>query len=830
MKYVCVHGHFYQPPRENPSLEAIELQDSAYPYHDWNERVTAECYAPNTKSRLLDDQHRIVELLNNYAHISFNFGPTLLLWMEQKVPQILAAIRDADQKSQERFGGHGSAIAQGYNHMILPLAHPRDKETQVIWGMRDFAKRFGRQPEGMWLPETAVDIPTLEALAKEGIKFTILAPRQAKRVRRYGSRTWKDVSGDRIDPSRAYQIRLPSKRTMSLFFYDGPISQGVAFEGLLNDGKKFADRLLSGFSDARDWPQLSHIATDGESYGHHHHYGEMALTHAMRSIDAGDVAKLTNYGQFLEMHPADHWVEIHENTSWSCAHGVERWKSNCGCKSGGHGDWNQEWRAPLRMALDWLRDTLAPVFEQRGGELLRDPWAARNDYIDVILDRSPENVVQFFAKHARHQLGGPECVRALKLLEMQRHAMLMYTSCGWFFDELSGLETVQVLHYAGRALHLAHQAAGLADLGVQFCERLRNAKSNIPEHVNGEEIYKKLVAPAVITAGKVTGHYAVSGLFETYGDQNRIYCYRVTREEYSVETEGRMRLAVGRAHVKSETTWGERRFGFAVLHLGDHNIMGGVLELGDEAPFYQLRDRLKQAFAQADTAEVIRILDEHFHDSTFSIRSLFRDEQRRIVNLILQDSLSSSTASIRSMYEHQAPLLRFLSALNVPIPGAFQSVAGIALNGQLQQALERPEIDGAAVQALLREAQLNHVKLDATTLEFTMRRRLEAQAAVFREKPDDLDSLKRLHGLLNIAAGLPFHVDLATVQELSFARLAHAATNGNGNAMAAAAGNGHGNSAGAGAQATQQTSEAAHQEWSRELSAVREKLCIQETQ
>ena len=269
---------------------------------------------------------------------------------------------------------------------------------------------------------------------------------------------------------------------------------------------------------------------------------------------------------------------------------------------------------------------------------------------------------------------------------------------------------------------------------MQFCERLRNAKSNIPEHVNGEEIYKKWVAPAVITAGKVTGHYAVSGLFETYGDQTRIYCYHVTREEYSVETEGRMRLAVGRAHVKSEITWGERRFGFAVLHLGDHNITGGVREIGDEAPFYQLRDRLKQAFAQADTAEVIRILDEHFHDSTFSIRSLFRDEQRRIINLILQDSLSSSTASIRSMYEHQAPLLRFLSALNVPIPGAFQSVAGIALNGQLQQALERPEIDGAAVQALLREAQLNHVKLDATTLEFTMRRRLEAQAAVFREK------------------------------------------------------------------------------------------------
>jgi alpha-amylase/alpha-mannosidase (GH57 family) len=829
MKYVCVHGHFYQPPRENPSLEAIELQDSAYPYHDWNERVTAECYAPNAKSRLLDDQQRIVELVNNYAQISFNFGPTLLLWMEQKVPQILECIREADQKSQERFGGHGSAIAQAYNHMILPLAHPRDKETQVIWGIRDFAARFGRQPEGMWLPETAVDIPTLEALASQGIRFTILAPRQAKRVRRYGSRNWKDVSGDRIDPSRAYQVRLPSKKTIAVFFYDGPISQGVAFEGLLNDGKRFADRLLSGFSDDRTGPQLSHIATDGESYGHHHHHGEMALTYALHNIESGQVAKLTNYGQFLEMHPPDHWVEIFENTSWSCAHGVERWKSNCGCNSGGHSEWNQQWRAPLRDALDWLRDTLAPAFEQRGGEVLKDPWSARNDYIDLVLNRSPENVAAFFARHGTHELNREERVRALKLLEMQRHAMLMYTSCGWFFDELSGLETVQVLHYAGRAIHLARKAAG-EDLATPFGERLRNAKSNIPDHANGEEIYKKCVAPAVITADKVTGHYAVSGLFEAYGDQTRIYCYDVTREEYSVETEGRVRLAVGRARVRSQITTDENTLGFAVLHLGDHNITGGVREFNDENRFHELRDQLKTAFNQADTAAVIRILDEHFHKSTFSIRSLFRDEQRRIINLILQDTLSTATASIRSMYENQAPLLRFLNSLRVPVPGAFLSVAGIALNGQLQQALERPDIDAAAVQGLLREADLNHVTLDTTTLEFTMRNRLEEQAARFQQKPDDLDALKRLRGLLDIASSLPFPVGLATAQELCFARLAQAAANEEAKPLAQAAGaNGNGNGGNANVAPAAQPSAATQQEWSRELCAVREKLCIQGT-
>src|ERR1700721_1215233 len=547
MRYVCVHGHFYQPPRENPSLEVIELQDSAYPYHDWNERVTAEGYAPNAISRLLDDQHRIVKLVNNYSQMSFNFGPTLLLWMEQNAPAVLESIREADKQSQQQFGGHGSAIAQVYNHMILPLAHARDKETQVIWGIRDFVARFGRRPEGMWLPETAVDIPSLETLAAQGIRFTILAPRQAKRVRRFGSRNWKNVSGDRIDPSRAYQIRLPSKKTIAVFFYDGPISQAVAFEGLLSDGKRFADRLLSGFSDQRTWPQLSHIATDGESYGHHHHFGEMALTYALNSIESGGVAKLTNYGQFLEMHPPDHWVEIVENTSWSCVHGVQRWRSNCGCNSGGHTGWN---------------------------------WEGQ--------------------------------IRALKMLEMQRHAMLMYTSCGWFFDEISGLETVQVVHYAGRAIQLAGKTTGNVQLEAQFREKLREAKSNLREYGNGEEIYKKWVAPAIVTADKVMGHYAISSLFESYGDKTKIYCYTVEREQYGVETEGRVRLAVGRGRVRSEITKEETPLSFAVLNLGDHNITGGVGDFHDENQFQELREKLHEAFGRADTASVIRILDEQF--------------------------------------------------------------------------------------------------------------------------------------------------------------------------------------------------------------------------
>src|SRR5713226_7115894 len=418
---ICIHAHFYQPPRENPWLEAVERQDSAYPFHDWNERVTSECYAPNGAARILDGAGRIRQIVNNYSRISFNFGPTLLSWMKDNATKTYDRVLQSERESAERFGGHGSAMAQVYNHIIMPLANDRDKQTQVRWGKRDFESRFGRKPEGMWLAEAAVDIPSLEALAKEGIKFTVLAQHQAARVRKLGGRSWKDVSGARIDPSRAYLAKLPSGNKINLFFYDGPISQAVAFEKLLESGAAFAERLKNGFSDKRTWPQLMHIATDGETYGHHHKYGDMALAFALDQIDTEHEIRLTNYGEFLQKHPPELEVQILEDTSWSCYHGVERWRSNCGCNTGRAG-WNQEWRAPVRAALDHLRDAAAKVFEEKGADLLKDPWAARDAYIEVVLNRSPESLWLFFEAHSRRHLEHAETVAALNLLEMQRHA------------------------------------------------------------------------------------------------------------------------------------------------------------------------------------------------------------------------------------------------------------------------------------------------------------------------------------------------------------------------------------------------------------------------
>jgi alpha-amylase/alpha-mannosidase (GH57 family) len=334
MKYLCIHGHFYQPPRENPWLEQVELQDSAYPYHDWNERITAECYGPNLAARILDGQQRITRIVNNYSKISYNFGPTLLSWAAEHARDVYRGIIDADKRSLKQFSGHGCALAQAYNHMIMPLANRRDKQTQIRWGVEDFVSRFGRAPEGMWLPETAVDSETLALMAEEGIGYTILAPHQAKAVRPLGGNAdWQDVTGGKIDPTRAYLFRTTGGKTIHLFFYDGPISQAVAFEKLLENGEKFATRLLGGLSDGRNEPQLAHIATDGETYGHHHRHGEMALAYALEQIESKKLARVTNYGEFLETVPTMWEAQIYERTAWSCVHGVERWRSNCGCNS-----------------------------------------------------------------------------------------------------------------------------------------------------------------------------------------------------------------------------------------------------------------------------------------------------------------------------------------------------------------------------------------------------------------------------------------------------------------------------------------------------------------
>jgi alpha-amylase/alpha-mannosidase (GH57 family) len=766
-RYICIHGHFYQPPRENPWLEAVEIQDSAYPYHDWNARITAECYGPNSASRILDEQGRIVQIVNNYSKISFNFGPTLLSWLAEKSPAVYEAILAADKLSQGLFSGHGSAIAQVYNHMIMPLANRRDKETQIVWGLRDFEHRFRRMPEGMWLAETAVDLETLDLLAQHGLKFTILATTQARSARRIGGTRWRDVSDGSIDPSMPYRITLSSGRTMALFFYDGPISRAVAFEGLLNQGEYFASRLAQAFSGDRDWPQLVHIATDGETYGHHHKRGEMALSYALEHIETTGIAKITNYGEFLERHPPFREVRIKENTSWSCVHGVDRWRADCGCNSGMHPGWHQRWRAPLRESLDWLRDQLAPRYQQKARAFFRDPWRARNNYIAVILDRSLDTIGSFLAAECPRPLDETDRIEALKLLEMQRHALLMFTSCGWFFDELSGIETVQVIQYAGRALQLSQQLFG-DGLESQLLEKLALAKSNLPQRPDGKAIFQDFVAPAMVKLETVGAHYAISSLFESYPAESKVYCFDVSRLDYRLLSAGKMRLAVGRAVVRSGIVLESEHVSFGVLHLGDHNVSGGVRGFQGEESYQALCREIAEIFERGDLPAILRTVDRDFGSGSFTLRLLFRDEQRRILRLILNQALEEAEASYRQLFEHYAPMMRFMADLHIPPPRRFLIAAEFTLNSLLRRELGADPLDLDHVYALLDETRRTGISLDAQTLEFAMRGATEHFAQKWFAEPDSLVLLQALSDAAGLAAAFPFPVDLSQAQNFFF--------------------------------------------------------------
>jgi alpha-amylase/alpha-mannosidase (GH57 family) len=766
-RFICIHGHFYQPPRESPWLEAIEIQDSAFPYHDWNERILAECYAANAVSRIVDSEGRIVKLVNNYASMSFNFGPTVLLWMEQYAPEAYEAILDGDRQSVEKYSGHGSALAQAYNHMILPLATRRDKKTQISWGIKDFAYRFGREPEGLWLPETAVDLETLDIMAEHGIKFAILSPGQARRVRPLGGDEWQDVSGVRIDHTTAYQVSLPSGRVMNLFFYDGPISQALAFEGLLNSGEEFAKRLLYEFPENDNPARLVHVATDGETYGHHHRGGDMGLAYALHYIESNGFAKLTNYGQYLENHPPTYEVEIFENSSWSCIHGIERWRSDCGCNSGGHSDWNQAWRAPLRAALDWLRDAITPAYERLASQLLTDPWEARDDYIDVIVDRSPDRINAFLNQHAIRPCTSEDEIKILKLMELQRHAMLMFTSCGWFFDELSGIETVQVIQYAGRVLQLADQLFSRS-FEPEFLERLALAKSNIPENSDGRTIYEKFVRPAMLDLKNVGAHYAISSLFQENGERRSIYSYSAVMEDHRKFQVGNTKLVIGRARVTSKVTRISTKLCFGVLHLGDHNIACGTGEYQGRQKYEALIKEISKAFSRADFPKTILLLGKHFGTSTYSLASLFADERRKILTTIMEPTLREAEASYSSIYEHHAPLIRFLNGSGMPLPKGLVLAAELSLNAKLRGALQGEGLEPEVVQPLLEEARLAGATLDATALGLLLAASVERLAEQLLEQPDDLSRMERLNKAAQLIRHLPFEVNLWKTQNICY--------------------------------------------------------------
>jgi alpha-amylase/alpha-mannosidase (GH57 family) len=768
-RFVCIHGHFYQPPRENPWLETVETQDSAAPYHDWNERICAECYAPNGAARVVNDKNQITRIVNNYARISFNFGPTLLSWLRENAPRTVRMILDGENRSRQRYRGHSSAMAQVYNHMILPLANARDRNTQIRWGAADYESSFGTPPEGMWLPETAADTATLEALVTNGIEFTVLAPHQCKRIRPLkGEAEWTDTPNATVDTTHPYLLRFDSGASIAIFFYNGPDSRAIAFEGLLDNGDNLAGRLKAGFKDTPQ-PQLVHVATDGESYGHHHKYGEMALAYALRLLEQDKTVKLTNYASFLEQFPPEFECEIVENTSWSCVHGIERWRSDCGC-NGGKPGWNQAWRAPLRQALDELRDALVPLTEREGGKLFKDVWAARDAYIHVVLDRGDESADRFFAAQQTHTLTESERVQALKLMEMQRHAQLMYTSCGWFFDDISGIETVQVIAYAARVLQLAQQLVGEQAEPLQraYLARLAEAHSNKPEAGNGASIYKKSVETMELHLEQVAAHYAISSIFSSFADETDLFSYRIRRISHDIYTSGRGRLALGRAHVASAITGNAQSFSFAVLHFGDQNITAAVKAYDDaDAPAFEAFSAEAAGHVQrADFPEVIRLIDRFYGHADYSLTSLFRDEQRRIVELILKSTLMDIENSLTTIYQDHASLLHYLSQAGLPKPPALTLAAGFAINAGLRRTLEAEPIDLPQMRYFLSLAKADQVPLESATLSYIADQRMKRAMVELVMSSGSLEMLDRALALARTLTELPFDLNLWQAQNI----------------------------------------------------------------
>jgi alpha-amylase/alpha-mannosidase (GH57 family) len=739
-KYICIHGHFYQPPRENAWLETVELQDSAYPFHDWNERITAECYGPNTASRILDKEGVIKKIINNYSRISFNFGATLLSWLEDNSPDTYKAILEADKLSLERFSGHGSAIAQVYNHIIMPLANRRDKDIQVKWGLRDFESRFNRKAEGMWLAETAVDTETLEVLAENNVRYTILAPRQAHSVRKIGEKDWHPVGHDTVDSRVPYVCQLPSGKSINIFFYDGHLSQSVAFNGLLNNGHEFANHLLSAFDDSREI-ELVNIATDGESYGHHHKHGDMALAFCLDRIESDKLANLTNYGEFLDKVAPDMEARIQEESSWSCVHGVGRWKEDCGCHTGGNPGWNQKWRKPLRDTLNWLRDALIQVYEKEASAIMNDPWKAREEYIELILNRR-ESLSEFENKF---QIKEANRTKALRLLEMQRHSLLMFTSCGWFFDEISGIETTQILQYACRAMQLAEQEGNVL-LESDFIKNITKAKSNVPKYKTAADIYQAIIVPTRLTLERVGMHFAVASIFEEEPESLPVFNYSAFNEFFEKREAGVQRLAIGSTKVRSKVTHSEKQFKFAVLYLGQQNIIGNIALDMTEAVFDEMYQKLIEAFEVSNLGEMIGIMQRYFGPTKYNLWHLFKDEKRKVLSMIMENSLSQVESSFRRIYNRDYQLINSLKIDSIPIPSAYRTTLQYVVNADLRNALNNSRIDLEELERISDEL----LKWDLT-IDDSLSLENHASAAIFyalkrlKKYYNEIDRLRRLN-------------------------------------------------------------------------------------
>jgi alpha-amylase/alpha-mannosidase (GH57 family) len=792
--WVTVHGHFYQPPRENPYLDTIERQPGANPFHDWNERIHYECYRPNAFARIVNEKGEIVKIVNNYEYLSFNIGPTLMSWIEKHDREVYQRILDADRNSCQRLNGHGNAIAQVYNHMILPLANERDKYTQIRWGKADFRARFGREPEGMWLAETAIDAETLATLIAEKIKFIILAPSQAEKCRPIPipndpQAEWLEVSTNQIDPTLPYRCFLPGGNStedyIDIFFYDGPISGDLGFTDVLYHSTHLAGRMEQAVRNDGRSNQVIATATDGETFGHHKQGTEKTLAYAFTHEFPQRGWQITNFAHYLSLSPPTWEVKLKPVTAWSCAHGVERWQNDCGCGGGGSG--HQKWRKPLRNALDWLRDRLILIYEDEMRKLGIDPWVARDAYIQVIGDvRSETNIERFFHRYGYRKLDRQEQVDALRLLEMQRHALLMYTSCGWFFEELSRPEGVQILRYAARAIELAGEVAEV-DLEPQFIQLLALAPSNIDLFKDGATVYRQLVSPSQVSIKQVAAHYGINSLFANYAPQERIYCYQVERQDFQLQRLGTLALALGRIKLVSEITWEIADLVFAVVHLGGGDFHCCVQTFSDNhsvnnrRAYGQWKEQLFETLKTASISHLLLKMQELFGDRWYGLSDIFVEERHRLLQVLSQETLTRLDKLYTQIYRDNYSAIVAFHQDGLPVPRELQVAAEIALTQRCLTSLQAvnpqnlatneginhlTELESVASEATHLRCSLNVVPI-RESLEKILWRSLK-ELLSYDDPINQTDLVTALGKLIDLGEQLQVNIALDRSQELFY--------------------------------------------------------------
>jgi alpha-amylase/alpha-mannosidase (GH57 family) len=769
---LVIHGHFYQPPRENPWTDTVEREPGAEPYHDWNERIHYECYRANAFARISDRYNRVEAIINNYARINFNFGPTLLTWLERHHPKTYERVLEADRESMMARGGHGNAIAQGYNHAILPLCNERDRRTQIRWGLEDFRFRFKRDPESLWLPETACDDATLGALIDEGLSYVILSPFQAARVRRIGGAEWKIATDGNVDTSIPYRYfhRDGSGRSIAVFFYNGQLARSIAFEGGLASSRALVERFVQAAQGGEG--NLVSVATDGETYGHHFRFGEKGLAYALEVEAVPQGLRVTNYGEYLEENPPVWEVEISngplgEGTSWSCSHGVSRWIRDCGCTTDSTEGWTQKWREPLRAALDFLRDEAAREFAEAGGALFLDPWAARDDYIRLIVSRHRFRE-EFLYRHAGRWLQAEEKERALTFLELQRHSMLMYTSCGWFFSDISRIEAIQDLEYAGRVLDLMKEL-GLKSPRERFLEILSEAQSNRPERGNGADIFRRSVDTVRVSPAAIASSHAISSLVSHEPEEVEMAGFRFSREDFSRRQHGRLKLATGRMMLDSVWTGRHYDYAFAAMHFGGVDFLCALRPFPGEAEFRAAAEKLWSNFRTASVPTMLRLMQTEFGPEEFGLEHVLPEGRERIAGIIFKNLVNRFTDEYAMLYRENRRRIEMLQRAGFELPQELRAAAEFTFGKSFEEEIRRqqqsrdPSAYGKAVR-IAQEATKRGYKFDRSSSRPVFEEMIEGavQLAVTETSPENIDSAL---ALVSLAEALGIDVNLDKPQE-----------------------------------------------------------------